>query len=139
MILLDTNVVSNVMKKQPNLQVSLWLDSQPSRGLYLPTITIAEIYYGLNLLPKGKQTTQLTQLFEKFVSGGFVGNILDFDEEAAVVYAQIKATRQQQGRPMSMADAQIAAIAQVHHLALATRNIKDFEGCGLRLINPFEP
>jgi predicted nucleic acid-binding protein len=107
MILLDTNVVSNVMKKQPNLQVSLWLDSQPSRGLYMPTITIAEIYYGLNLLPKGKQTTQLTQLFEQFVSGGFVGNILDFDEEAAVVYAQIKATRQQQGRPMSMADASV--------------------------------
>jgi len=137
MIILDTNVVSNFMQKTPNLQVCMWLDAQPIHSLYLPSVVISEIYFGLGLLANGKKRTQLTQSFEQFVARGFAGNILDFDKDAAKSYGIIRSLRQQQGKPMSTCDAQIAAIAQVHHFAIATRNIKDFDSCGIVLINPF--
>lgn len=138
MIFLDTNVVSNFMQSAPNLQVCAWLDEQTTSSLYLPSVVVAEIYFGLNLLPIGKKRSQLLSAFEQFMTRGFVDRIVDFDAKAAQAYSVIRARKHQQGRPMGMADAQIAAIAQVHQAVIATRNVKDFEGCGVALINPFE-
>jgi len=138
MIVLDTNIVSNFMQRTPDLQVCQWLDAQPEGTLYLPSVVVSEIYFGLGLLADGRKRTQLTQSFEMFMARGFANHILDFDMRAAKAYGAIRSLRQQQGKPMSICDAQIAAIAQVRHFALATRNIKDFAGCGIVLVNPFE-
>ena len=93
--------------------------------------------YGLRILPIGKRRQLLQVRFEQFVSEGFAGRIIDFNELAARAYAEIMAMCKEKGRPMSLPDGQIAAIAQTNHLALATRNITDFEACGIQLINPF--
>ncbi len=89
-------------------------------------------------LPKGQRRQLLQSRFEQFVSQGFAQNIIDFDESAARAYAEIMGIRKEKGRPMSLPDGQIAAIAQTHHLSLATRNVTDFEDCGIEIINPFE-
>ncbi|MCP4701711.1 MAG: type II toxin-antitoxin system VapC family toxin, partial [Gammaproteobacteria bacterium] len=105
------------------------------------SITIAEICYGLRMLPAGQRRQQLQARFEQFVAEGFSGGggrIIAFDEPAARAYAKIMGIRKKKGRPMSISDGQIAAVAQSNHLALATRNITDFESCGIQLINPFE-
>lgn len=138
MILLDTNVVSNVMKPGPDLSVLAWLDRQPTSDLHLCSVTLAEIEYGLWILPEGKRRRSLEERFASFVSEGFEYRILDFDAAAARAYAEIMGRRRELGRPMSILDGQIAAIARIHHMAVATQNISDFEECGLELINPFE-
>jgi predicted nucleic acid-binding protein len=138
MILLDTNVVSEVMRQRPSDNVLNWLNSYNNGELLISSITLAEICYGLRILPSGQRRQLLQTRFEQFVSEGFAGNIIDFDESAARAYAEIMGMRKEKGRPMSLPDGQIAAIAQTHHLTLATRNITDFEDCGIQLINPFE-
>lgn len=105
--------------------------------LYLPSITIAEIGYGLQVLPDGKRRSKLQGKFDLFVKSAFAQRILGFDHPAADAYAEIMSNRKLAGRPMSILDGQIAAIAKSQNLAVATRNIKDFESCGLELINPF--
>lgn len=138
MILLDTNVVSALMAPAPQASVLEWVDSQPTDTLYLSTITIAEIAYGLQTLPDGKRRRDLEERFRDFVAGGFAYRILPFDEKAAYLYGEIMGHRRKVGRPMSVLDGQIAAIARAHRLALATRNTRDFEDCGLEIRNPFE-
>jgi predicted nucleic acid-binding protein len=138
MILLDTNVVSEVMRQKPSDNVLNWLNGCDSTDLLISSITIAEICYGLRILPVGQRRQLLQMRFEQFVSKGFAGNIVDFNESAARAYAEIMAVRKEKGRPMSLPDGQIAAIAQINHLVLATRNITDFEDCGIQLINPFD-
>jgi predicted nucleic acid-binding protein len=138
MILLDTNVVSEVMRKKPSDNVLNWLNLRNYEDLFISSITIAEIRYGLRILPIGKRQQMLQLRFEQFVSEGFSGRIIDFNEMAARAYAEIMGMCKEKGRPMSLPDGQIAAIAQINHLALATRNITDFETCGIQLINPFE-
>ncbi len=138
MILLDTNVVSEVMRRKPSDNVLNWLNGSNNEDLLIPCITIAEICYGLRILPAGQRRELLQMRFEQFISRGFAGNIVDFTESAARAYAEIMAIRKEKGRPMSLPDGQIAAIAQVNHLVLATRNITDFEDCGIQLINPFD-
>ena len=139
MILLDTNVVSEVMRPKPSGNVLNWLNRHNDGDLFISSITIAEICYGLRILPTGQRRQLLQVRFEQFVSEGFACNIIDFNEPAARAYAEIMGMRKEKGRPMSLPDGQIAAIAQINHLALATRNITDFEGCGIKLINPFKP
>ena len=138
MILLDTNVVSEVMRQKPSDNVLNWLNGYDSTDLLISSITIAEICYGLRILPVGQRRQLLQMRFEQFISKGFAGNIVDFNELAARAYAEIMAVRKEKGRPMSLPDGQIAAIAQINHLVLATRNITDFEDCGIQLINPFD-
>ncbi len=138
MILLDTNVVSEVMRKKPSDNVLNWLNEDNNKNLLVSSITIAEICYGLRILPVGQRRQLLQARFEQFISEGFVGNIIDFNEAAARVYAEIMGVRKEKGRPMSLPDGQIAAIARANHLILATRNITDFEDCGVRLVNPFK-
>jgi predicted nucleic acid-binding protein len=138
MIILDTNVVSEFMTSPPAHSVRQWLNAQASGGLYLTTISIAEIEFGLMVLPEGKRRQFLASRFEQFVELAFSERILPFDEPAAHLYGRIRAERRARGRPMSNFDAQIAAIARAKSFWLATRNVKDFEGCGLDLINPFD-
>jgi len=137
MILLDTNVVSEVMKTKPADVVLNWLNRQESSSLYVSTITIGEIAYGLRILPDGKRRTALNDKFEQFIAKAFVRRVVDYDEPAARIYGEIMGARKELGRPMSIPDGEIAAIARCHHLIVATRNIADFEGCGLDLIDPF--
>ncbi len=138
MILLDTNVVSEVMKPSPADGVLRWLDDQETEDLYLSTITIAEISFGIRILPDGRRRRTLNESFEEFVSRGFEQRILDFDTTAAYVFGDLMARRREAGRPMSFPDGQIAAIARRHHFSLATRNVRDFDLCGLETLNPFE-
>ena len=138
MILLDTNIVSAVMAPAPPPTLIDWLNRQETVTLYLSTITIAEIGYGLWVMRDGKRRQSLEDRFEKFVADGFEQRILDFDEQSARLYAGIMGRRRALGRPLSILDGQIASIARSNDLAVATRNIRDFEECGLDLINPFE-
>jgi predicted nucleic acid-binding protein len=138
MIVLDTNVVSEFMTSPPAQSVREWLNKQAAGGLYLTTISIAEIEFGLMVLPEGNRRRLLASRFEQFVELAFGEHILPFDEPAAHLYGEIRAKRRARGRPMSNFDAQIAAIARVKSYRLATRNIKDFEDCGVDLINPFD-
>lgn len=137
MILLDTNVVSELMDRRPAETVLSWLDDQETGLLFVSVITLAEISYGLNALPAGRRRKSLEASFDQFVATGFSHRILAFDQEAAWAYGEIMAHRRRRGRPMSALDGQIAAIAKTNHLTLATRNVTDFEECGLQIVNPF--
>ena len=138
MILLDTNVVSEVMKTQPAEAVVAWLNGQDSERLYVSAITIGEITYELRILPDGKRRSGLRERFERFVALAFDQRVLSYDESAARVYGELMGDRKELGLPMSVPDGQIAAIARLNHLAVATRNVLDFEHCGIDVLNPFE-
>ncbi len=137
MIILDTNVVSEFMTSPPESSVLSWLNAQNTASLYLTTITIAEIGFGLRTMPQGKRRDMLTERFEQFVKTAFEHRILPFDEDAARVYGEVLGYRREIGRPISSLDGQIAAIARSRGFSVATRNIKDFEECQIDLINPF--
>lgn len=138
MILIDTNVVSEVMKATPDDAVVDWLNEQDSGNLYVASVTIGEIEYGLRILPNGRRRDQLRELFARFIAQAFAMRILPYDEIAARVYGDLMGLRKEMGRPLSVPDGQIAAIARVGGYALGTRNIKDFQDCGIELINPFK-
>jgi toxin FitB len=137
MILLDTNIVSEVMKTQPAEMVVAWLNGQDSEMLYVSAITIGEIAYGLRVLPDGRRRSGLKERFERFIALAFDQRVLAYDESAARVYGELMGERKELGQPMSSSDGQIAAIARLHHLAIATRNVPDFETCGIDVVNPF--
>ena len=137
MILLDTNILSELMRAAPEAAVEQWLADQPAASVFISAITEAELRYGLALMPPGKRRSALAVEIENMLGEDFSGRILSFDSPAAVAFAEIAAERRQAGRPISQADAQIAAIARSRGAALATRNVPDFEGCGLKIINPW--
>jgi len=140
MTILDTNVVSQAMQLLPSPKVMHWFSGARGSGeVFLTTITVAEILYGVALLPQGKRRDKLQAEAEAVFAQDFSGHILPFDEHAARIFAEIAAARRAQGRPIAEMDAQIAAIARAHGAALATRNVEDFEGCGVTLINPWQP
>jgi toxin FitB len=135
MIILDTNVVSELMRPVVAPDVVKWSSSHSLDELHSSAITLAEILYGIELLPAGKRKVDLLTGAERLFKVVLGGRVLPFDEPAAHQFSQIAAERRRQGRPIAELDAQIAAIAFVHGAALATRNTSDFEGCGVRLIN----
>lgn len=137
MIVMDTNIISEFMTSPPANSVLDWLNNQDVTLLYLTTISIAEIIFGLRVMPKGKRRQLLEVRFEQFVAKAFEGRVLVFDETAARLYGEIRAHKKNSGRPMSNFDGQIASIARSKGFAIATRNTKDFEDCGVELINPF--
>jgi toxin FitB len=137
MIVLDTNVISEVMLPSPNEKVSRWLSGQPNEELFTTTISLAEILYGIELLPPGKRRTALVKVAEKIFGELFAGRLLVFDGQAARAFSPIAIDRRLGGRPISLFDAQIAAIARANGATLATRNTSDFEGCVVRLVNPW--
>lgn len=137
MIILDTNVVSEMMKPNPERAVELWLAQQPGESTFLCAITEAELRFGLAVLPEGRRRARLANAIEAMLAEDFRGRILPFDSPAAVTFAAIASERRRSGRPIAIADAQIAAIARSRGAALATRNVADFEGCGVELVNPW--
>lgn len=137
MILLDTNIISEMMKPIPSNNVIVWIDQQESTQLFISTVTIGEIVYGLNALPEGSRRNLLEEAFNKSIMDAFRHRVLSFDEAAAHLYGKIMASRRALGRPLNIPDGQIAAIAHANGLAVATRNTRDFSDCGLSLINPF--
>ena len=137
MIVIDTNIISEVMKPSPSLAVLKWLNQQNSNSLFVSTITLGEIEYGSRILPSGKRRSELKERFEQFIFQAFRQRILVFDEAAARSYGEVMGHRKDLGRPMSVPDGQIAAIARSKGFAIATRNTSDFEECGFDLFNPF--
>lgn len=125
------------MARDPEDVVLEWLNHQETDGLYISTVTIAEIGFGLNVLPAGGRRRNLEERFDRFVASGFAHRVLPFDEKAARLYGELMGYRRRRGRPMSVLDGQIAAIARASHFAIATRNVRDFEDCGLQILNPF--
>lgn len=138
MILLDTNVLSEFMRPQPSDSVVTWLDAQPINQVYTSVISRAEIELGLLLMPVGRRQEALSQAALAMFAEDFAGRCLAFDENAALHYARIVSSRTRMGRPISVEDAQIAAIALTHRMLLATRNTADFALIkGLEVINPW--
>jgi toxin FitB len=138
-IVLDTNVLSEIMLSSPNPVVYSWASQQPNDQLYTTAISMAEIFRGIELLPVGKRRTELLATAESVFTDLLLGRILAFDENAARSFALIAASRRVRGKPISLFDAQIAAIAKVRKAAVATRNVRDFEGCGVPVVNPWQP
>src|SRR5208282_4398316 len=131
MIILDTNVLSELMRPKPCPRVVTWVAKQPATELFTTSITEAEIFYGIELLTKGKRREGLVAAAEAVFAEDLAGRIFAFESDAARVFSKIAANRRALGRPISHADAQIAAIAQVRGAKLATRKVADFEDCGL--------
>ena len=138
MIVLDTNVLSELMKAEPDKAVFTWVASFPAESLFTTTITEAEIYYGLALLPLGKRRNDFEQVIANMFREDLSGRVLPFDSSAAHAYSRIAANRHQMGRPISQFDAQIAAIAFSRGAGIATRNAADFDECEIEIINPWE-
>jgi len=137
MIVLDTNVLSELMREAPDEGVVAWLDAQPAALVYVTSINQAEILHGIELLPKGKRREAIAAAAHAIFDADFSGRVLGFGSEAAKAYAAIVVARTRRGRPISAFDAQIAAIARTNGAAVATRNVADFDGCGIRLIDPW--
>ena len=137
-LLLDTNVVSELTKPMPEPRVLAWMAAQFQKGLFLSSVTQAELRFGVELLPASRRREALAQAVDKLLSDGFKGRILPFDSDSAAAFAVIAASRQRAGRPIDHPDAQIAAIARARGFAVATRNVRDFMGCDVAVINPWE-
>ncbi|MFP4392100.1 MAG: type II toxin-antitoxin system VapC family toxin [Desulfohalobiaceae bacterium] len=138
MILLDTNVVSEVMRAAPEPRIVHWLDSLPETEVWVSAVTVAEIRIGIALLPDSKRRENLFELAEQMFAEDLSGQCLPFDCTAAKAYGQIVSERRKNGRPITVEDAQIAAIAYTGQLTLATRNVRDFSDIhGLQVLNPW--
>ena len=137
MILLDTNVVSELMRREPDSSAAAWVDAQPRYELHISSVTRAEIELGIGLLPEGRRKQGLQAVAVRILAE-FHGRCLAFDERAASRYAELVSARRRAGRSISVEDAQIAAMALAGGLVLATRNVVDFQGIeGLSVVDPF--
>ena len=137
MTILDTNVISELVRREPSPVVLRNLRRLPSSDLYTTAITEAEIRFGLAILPRGRKHTALRDQLELIIEEEFAGRILPFDSPAADAYATLVAGRRSAGQPISVFDGQIAAIALIHEATLATRNLRDFRGLELLLLDPW--
>lgn len=137
MIVLDTNVLSEALRPVPEPSVLDWLAKQPRASLFTTTVTQGEILYGIRLLTDGKRRRGLWDAAKQIFSEDFAGQVLSFDSDAADMYAEIAVSRRLAGRPISQFDAMIAAMARSRGASLATRNVQDFEGCGIDIVDPW--
>lgn len=137
MIVLDTNVMSELARATPSQAVVDWMRDVPSQSVAVTTITVAEVEYGLARLPAGARKVSLSSTIDRLWSR-YLPSVLPFDEDAARIYGTLRAHREHRGVPISQSDAQIAAIALSRTAALATRNVKDFVDLGLTVINPWD-
>jgi hypothetical protein len=137
MIILDTNVISELMARSPATRVEQWVGARSPTSLYTTSITQAEILFGARLLPRGKRRERVEAAAEALFGRVFAGRVLPFGGDAARMYARIAAERRKRGKPISALDAQIAAISRAAGARLATRNIADFAGCGIEVLDPW--
>ena len=137
MILLDRNVLLEAIRPAPQQTVLRWLALQSVASVFICAVTEAELRYGVQVLPAGKRRDALAAQIAGMIEADFSGRILPFDSSAAIAYAEIAAGRRHAGRPIGQADAQIAAIARSRGAGLATRNVADFDGCGIEIVNPW--
>lgn len=137
MIILDTNVISEPLKPRSDVAVLRWLDLQSPATLYVTTISQAELLAGVAALPAGKRRTELRRVIDTELVSLFASRILPFGERSAEAYAQVVTAATRAGNPIDFADAAIAAIAIEHDFILATRNVVDFKGLSVKLINPW--
>jgi hypothetical protein len=138
-IVLDTNVISELTRQAPAPRVISWLDALTASEVATTAITAAELLYGVARMPDGRRKTELAAAVHGLLSDDFKGRVLSFDEPAAQRYADIVTGRERLGRPIGMADAQVAAICRTADATLATRNTDDFQETGIELINPWKP
>jgi toxin FitB len=137
MIVLDTNVVSALMQREPEERVLAWLDKQPTRSIWITTITLFECRFGLALLPKGKRRLALETAFEQLLIEDIEHRVLPFDAAGALHAANLAAARQRAGRSVDMRDTQIAGIALACRASIATRNLRHFEGLDVAVVDPW--
>ena len=138
MIILDTNVISEILRPAPSPAVEAWLAEQDGATVYFTAIGEAELRLGVAILPAGRRRTSLAEAIDAMLEEDFRDRILPFDSAAAQAYAAIAATRRAAGRPISQFDCQIAAIARIRQAVLATRNTADYEDCEIEVINPWQ-
>ncbi|WP_062521546.1 type II toxin-antitoxin system VapC family toxin [Demequina silvatica] len=136
MIVLDTNVVSEAMRPAPDPAVISWLNAQAADTLYLSSVTLAELLFGIGALPDGARKDRLAAMLDRLL-GLFPSRILPFNEDAARRYAHMAVSARAAGRPLPTVDGYLAATAAAHGCAVATRNVKDFADTGLSLIDPW--
>lgn len=137
MILLDTNVLSALMRREPGRDVMTWLDDQPAESIWTTTITVFEIRAGIELLEQGRRRRQLEQAFAALLAEDLAGRVQSFDQTAALAAGSIAAARQRVGRPVEIRDVQIAGIAAARRATLATRNTRHFADFDVDLVNPW--
>ena len=137
MVVLDTNVVSELMLVAPDPRVLAWIDDWPTRELFVTAVTEAEIRTGVAILPDGARRREIGEAAERLIGGLFAGRVLPFDSSAARAFADIAAARRAAGRPISQPDCQIAAISKSCGMAVATRNVRDFSDTGVDVIEPW--
>ncbi len=137
MIILDTNVLSALMRSAPDLAVVAWLDRQAPESLWITSITVFEARFGLALLPSGRRRRALERSFALVLEEDLENRVLDFDQAAATAAAGLAAARQQAGRPADMRDTQIAGIAIARRATLATRNVRQFAGLTVPVMDPW--
>ena len=138
MIILDTNVLSALMRQVPEAPVVAWLDRQPAESIWITSITLFEARLGLALLPKGRRQQTLEAAFARLLEEDLENRVLDFDSAAATEAASLAAQRQKTGRTVDMRDTQIAGIALARRATLATRNARHFENLNVPVIDPWE-
>ena len=137
MIILDTNVLSALMRKLPEAPVVAWLNSQPAESVWITSITLFEARFGLALLPSGRRRQTLEAAFARLLKEDLENRVLDFDSAAATEAASLAAARQRSGRPVDMRDTQIAGIALARHATLATRNVRHFGDLKISIVDPW--
>lgn len=137
MIILDTNVLSALMRTTPETTVVAWLDRQPAESIWITSITLFEARLGLALLPKGKRRQTLEAAFSRLLEDDLENRVLDFDAAAATEAAALAADRQKAGRPVDIRDTQIAGIALARHAVVATRNVRHFSDLKVPVVDPW--
>jgi toxin FitB len=138
MILLDTNVLSALMRQRPDTEVIDWLDGQARTSVWTTSVTVLEIRFGLQVMATGKRRSLLIANFERLLAELIQQRIAPFDSEAAQRAADLMATRQKKGRSVELRDSMIAGIALASHATLATRNVKHFDDLTVSVLNPWE-
>jgi len=138
-IVLDTNVVSELVRPSPNRSVVEWVDEHDSSELVITALTAAELRAGVALLPESRRKDELGMRIESLLVETFAGYVLAFDVGSSAYYAEVLAVRTRGGRPITTFDAQIAAVCRQYDSVLATRNTTDFTDTGIQLVNPWDP
>jgi predicted nucleic acid-binding protein len=138
MIILDTNVLSALMRPSPDAEVIRWLNNQPRTSIWTSSVTIFEIEFGLQTMPAGKRQSAMAASFRSWLEDIVQGRIANYDSSAAICAAELAAVRQKRGRPGELRDTMIAGIVLASHATLATRNVKHFEDIAASVVNPWD-